>query len=131
MSLEEGEPSKEEESITIDQAPKEKPPEERKIIKTSKTVAQDYEKMVKFLIKQTGIKEKELEGMSPKEKFDRLSFFAEHSKTMTKNEKIVPESPVGHGTKQIEGITIMEHPVKGRNTLAIDPKTLFKTKLKE
>lgn len=129
MSSEE-EPSTEEESITIDQAPKEEP-EPKKIIKTSKTVAQDYDKMVKFLQKQTGIKDKELEGMSPKEKFDRLSFFAEHSKTISKNQKVVPESPEGHGTVKYEGITIMEHPVKGRKTLAIDPKTLFKNKIKE
>lgn len=129
MSSEE-DPSTEEESTTIDQDTEEEEPEPpKKIIKTSKTVAADYEKMNKILQKQTGIKNKDLEGMSPKEKFDRLSFYAEHSKTITKNQKIVPDSPVGVGeAKTFEGMKLIDHPITGRKTLAIDPKQLFKKK---
>lgn len=126
----EEEPSTEEESTITDQEPTEEPP--KKVIKTSKTVVQDYERMVKILQKQTGIKDKALEGMSPKEKFDRLSFMAENSKTATINQKIVPESPSGIGQQNLpEGISFMDHPVSGRRTVAIDPKTLFKQKIKE
>ena len=126
----EEEPVQTEESNTNGQDVVEESPEPpKKIIKTSKTVAEDYEKMNKILQKQTGIKNKELEGMSPKEKFDRLSFFAEHSKTITKNQKIVPESPIGIGAqKEYDGIAIIDHPVTGRKTIAIDPVKLFKTK---
>jgi len=129
MSLEE-EPLPAEESTTNGQEPTEDPPEPpKKVIKTSKTVAEDYEKMNKILQKQTGIKNKDLEGMSPKEKFDRLSFYAEHSKTITKNQKIVPDSPIGIGTqKEYDGIAIIDHPVSGRKTIAIDPKKLFQNK---
>lgn len=128
MSLEE-EPLQEEESNTNGQDVVEPPVPPKKVIKTSKTVAEDYEKMNKILQKQTGLKNKDLEGMSPKEKFDRLSFFAEHSKTITKNQKIVPDSPIGVGDrKQYDGIAIIDHPVTGRKTIAIDPKKLFKIK---
>lgn len=129
MSSEE-DPSQEEESTTNGQDTEEKIPEPpKKIIKTSKTVAEDYEKMNKILQKQTGIKDKDLEGMSPKEKFDRLSFYAEHSKTITKNQKIVPDSPIGIGDrKEYEGMRLIDHPITGRKTLAIDPKQLFKKK---
>ena len=129
MSSEE-EPLTEEESTTTDQDTEEEPPEPpKKIIKTSKTVAEDYEKMNKILQKQTGIKDKDLKGMSPKEKFDRLSFYAEHSKTITKNQKIVPDSPIGVGENKIlEGMRLIDHPITGRKTLAIDPEQLFKKK---
>ena len=126
----EEEPTEVEESTTNDQEPEEEIPEPpKKIIKTSKTVAEDYEKMCKILQKQTGIKNKDLEGMSPKEKFDRLSFFAEHSKTITKNQKIVPDSPIGVGDQKVfEGMKLIDHPITGRKTLAIDPKQLFQNK---
>ena len=128
MSSEE-EPPPGEESITNDQEVKEEKSEPTKIIKTSKTVRKDYERMNKILQKQTGIKNKELEGLSPKEIFDRLSFYAEHSKTITKNQKIVPDSPIGIGDKKaLEGMKFIDHPISGRKTLAIDPKQLFKKK---
>ena len=129
MSSEE-DPLPEEESTTNDQDTEEETPEPpKKIIKTSKTVAEDYEKMNKILQKQTGIKNKDLEGMSPKEIFDRLSFYAEHSKTITKLQKIVPESPIGIGEKKaFDGMRLIDHPITGRKTLAIDPIKLFKKK---
>jgi len=127
MSSEEQEVPQEEESTTIEdqEVEEEKPP--RKIIKTSKTVSKDYEKMNTILMKQTGIKEKQLEGLSPKERFDRLSFYAEHSKAV-RNEKIIPSDPLGGRKSEPEGITIMEHPLTGRKTYSLDPKTLFKQK---
>ena len=123
----EGEPSQEEESTTIDQESEEEEEEEpvyKKVIKTSKTVKDDYKKMVKILQKQTGIKDKDLEGMTAKEAFDKLSFLAEHSQPK-KNRKIVPENPSGIGTQPIEGISIIDNPVTGRKSFVIDPKKVF------
>ena len=125
MSEETEQPPQEEQSTTTEEQEVEEPP--RKVIKTSKTVAQDYEKMNKILMKQTGLKEKQLEGLSPKVKFDRLSFFAEHSKA-NQNQKVVPIDPMGGRKPEPEGITIEEHPVTGRKTYVIDPQKIFKIK---
>lgn len=123
----EGEPPKGDESNKNGQ--KSEPPKDKKLTTISKSVAADYMDMVAMLQAQTGIKDKDLEGMSPKQMYDRLMFHAKHSKTKTKNQKIIPDSPSGQGApEQPEGISIVEHPVKGRKTLAIDPKTLFKQK---
>jgi len=103
----------------------------KKVIKTSKTVREDYEKMVKILQKQTGIKDKDLEGMSWKEKFDKLSFFAEHTKKKLPKNKPPVGAPIEPGKTAIEGITIEENPVSGRKSYVFDPTTLFKKKSKE
>lgn len=123
MSSEE-EPQQEE-STTIEEEEEEEVEIPKKKTTTSKTVKDDYSRMNKILMKQTGIKEKQLEGMSPKERFDRLSFFAEHSKT-TKNQKVIPENPAGIGAREPTGISIIEHPVTGRKTYSLDPTKLFK-----
>lgn len=112
-----------EESTTTDPSDEEKPP--KKIIKTSKTVQDDYKAMVKILQNQTGIKDKALEGMTWKEKFDKLSFYAEHQPKITKNQKIVPESPSGIASHNHEGIEIIDNPITGKKSYTIDPVKLF------
>lgn len=126
------------ESNTNDSATEEEEPEEtevesitKKVIKTSKTVQEDYEKMVQILQKQTGIKDKDLEGMTWKEKFDKLSFFAEHIPKQVSKNKPPVGTPIETGKRTLDGITIEENPVSGRKSYVVDPTKLFKIKPKE
>jgi len=103
----------------------------RKVITTSKTVQDDYGKMITILLKQTGLKQKDIDGMSQKEAFDKLSFLAEHTETTepkrkAKNEPIVPLSPSGPGVDKIEGIKVTTNPSTGRKTYVMDPTKIFK-----
>lgn len=128
MDAEEDKPTEVEESTTIDQEDDDEPVV-KKIIKTSKTVAKDYERMIKILLKQTGLKSKDIEDMSPKEAFDKLSFLAEHgSASKSKNQKIIPESPSGISTTKLEGITIQDNPMTGKKSYVLDPKKIFQLK---
>ena len=113
-----------EESTTTDQSDVVETP--RKVIKTSKTVQADYEKMARILQKQAGLKDKDLEGLSPKEKFDKLSFFVEHMPKISKNQKIVPVSPGGVAAQNVEGVTLTTNPTTGRKTYKIDLTKVYK-----
>ena len=126
-------PSDEEEESDInDQATDEESTVVRKVITTSKTVKEDYDRMVKILLKQTGLNTKDIEGMSSKEAFDKLSFLADHvsleSPKKRKNEPVVPISPSGIGIDKVEGVKITTNPNTGRKTYVIDPEHVFKNK---
>lgn len=111
---------------------KDQPESTRKVIVTSRTVQDDYDKMVKVLLKQTGLKPKAIEGMTSKEAFDKLSFLAEHTEkeegapASKKNQKIVPVSPGGIPTENIEGVTTTVNPITGRKSFQIDLTKVYK-----
>jgi hypothetical protein len=89
-------------------------------------------KMVDRLLKEASrhrnFKKDKLAGKSLEEQYDILEFYVDNMPRLKNKNKPPIGKPITEGRKEIEGISIKEHPQTGRKSYVIDPEKLFKNK---